>query len=62
MLAQEAPGGDATPLDTVLAADTRRAELLARAETAEDPQDIADIHTQLFDMEAHAAPARVRAA
>src|SRR5258706_3592706 len=58
MLAQEAPGGDATPLDTVLAADTRRADLLARAETAHDPHDIADIHTQLADMEAHVAPAR----
>src|SRR4051794_31596887 len=31
-IAQEAPSGTATPFDTVLAADTERAELLAEAE------------------------------
>src|SRR5258708_4187858 len=58
MLAQEAPGGAATPLDTVLAADRRRAALVAEAETAQDPHRIAEIHAQLVDMAAHAAPAR----
>ncbi|MBI3517695.1 MAG: ABC-F family ATP-binding cassette domain-containing protein [Proteobacteria bacterium] len=58
MLAQEAPGGAATPLDTVLDADRRRAALLAEAETAHDPHRIAEIQAQLVDMAAHAAPAR----
>ena len=31
-IAQDAPSGTATPFDTVLAADTERAELLAEAE------------------------------
>jgi ATP-binding cassette subfamily F protein 3 len=58
MLAQEAPGGAATPLDTVLAADRRRAALLDEAETAHDPHRIAEIQAQLVDIDAHAAPAR----
>ena len=33
-VAQEAPGGPETLLETVLAADTERASLLAEAETA----------------------------
>ncbi|HUA52362.1 MAG TPA: ABC-F family ATP-binding cassette domain-containing protein [Candidatus Sulfotelmatobacter sp.] len=58
MLAQEAPGGETTPLATVLAGDRRRAALLAEADTAADPHRIAEIHTELADIEAHAAPAR----
>ncbi len=61
LVAQEAPGGDATPLDTVLAAATERADLLAEAETATDPGRIADIHDRLADLGAHAAPARAAA-
>ncbi len=57
-VAQEAPGGDDTLIDWVLAADTERASLLAEAETATDPHRIADIHTRLADMNAYAAPAR----
>ena len=39
---------DETPLiDIVLAADTERHNLLLEAETAEDPQRIADIYTRL---------------
>jgi ATP-binding cassette subfamily F protein 3 len=57
-VAQEAPGGDITPLDAVLAADTERHSLLAEAETATDPHRIADIQTRLADLGAHAAPAR----
>ncbi len=61
MLAQEAPGGDITPLDTVLAADRRRAALLEEADSASDPTRIGELHAQLFDIEAHAAPARAAA-
>jgi ATP-binding cassette subfamily F protein 3 len=58
VLAQEAPSGPLSLLDTVLAADTERASLLAEAETATDPTRIADIHTRLIDIEAHSAEAR----
>ncbi|MEO0441894.1 MAG: ABC-F family ATP-binding cassette domain-containing protein [Pseudomonadota bacterium] len=57
-IAQEAPAGAANPLDTVLAADTERAELLAEAETADDPHRIAEIHERLNVIEAHSAPSR----
>jgi ATP-binding cassette subfamily F protein 3 len=57
-LAQEAPGGPESLLDTVLAADRERTRLLAEAETAEDPHRIAEIQTRLADIGAHAAPAR----
>jgi len=57
-LRQEAPGGQDSLLDTVLAADTERARLLAEAETATDPERIAEIHTRLNDIGAHAAPGR----
>jgi ATP-binding cassette subfamily F protein 3 len=55
---QEAPGGDGKLVDFVLAADIERASLLDEAETAQDPHRIAEIHTRLADIEAHAAPAR----
>ncbi len=57
-LAQEAPGGGATPFETVLAAATERAELLAEAEHANDPHRIADIHERLNAIDAYGAPAR----
>ncbi len=57
-VAQEAPGGEQTPLEAVLAADTVRADLLARADTVEDPMKISEIHTRLADIDAHAAPSR----
>jgi ATP-binding cassette subfamily F protein 3 len=57
-VAQEAPGGPETLLETVLAADVERAALLAEAETATDPGRIADIQTRLVDIDAHSAPAR----
>ncbi len=57
-VAQEAPGGDDTLIDWVLAADTERASLLAESETATDPERIADIHHRLADIHAHSAPAR----
>jgi ATP-binding cassette subfamily F protein 3 len=57
-LAQEAPGGDATPFETVLAAAEERAELLAEAEHAHDPHRIGEIHERLNAIDAHGAPAR----
>jgi len=58
VVAQEAPGGDTTPLDAVLAADTERTSLLAEAETTEDLSRISEIHDRLNDIDAYAAPAR----
>ncbi|AWZ00253.1 putative ABC transporter ATP-binding protein YheS [Rhodobiaceae bacterium] len=57
-VAQEAPAGPISLIDTVLAANTERASLLEEAETATDPHRIAEIQTRLADMNAHAAPAR----
>jgi ATP-binding cassette subfamily F protein 3 len=57
-VAQEAPGGDDTLIDWVLAADRERAALLAEAETASDPHRIGEIHIRLADIDAYAAPSR----
>jgi ATP-binding cassette subfamily F protein 3 len=57
-VAQEAPGGELTAIDVVLAADAERTRLLAEAETATDPSRIAEIHARLDAIGAHAAPAR----
>jgi ATP-binding cassette subfamily F protein 3 len=55
---QEAPSGPQTLLETVLAADTERARLLAEADSATDPHRIAEIHARLADIDAHTAEAR----
>lgn len=60
-VAQEAPGGPETLLDTVLAADGERLALLEEAEHASDPLRIADIQLRLADIGAEAAPARAAA-
>ncbi|HEX2887437.1 ABC-F family ATP-binding cassette domain-containing protein [Vineibacter terrae] len=57
-VSQDAPGGARSVLDTVLEADRERTALLAEAETATDPHRVAEIHTRLADIGAHAAPAR----
>jgi len=57
-LAQEAPGGDATPYDTVLAADRERAHLLAERDAEPEPLRAAEIETRLIEINAHTAPAR----
>ncbi len=57
-VSQEVPSGPETLIDTVLAADTERAALLAESETATDPGRIADIHTRLADIDAYSAEAR----
>lgn len=57
-VAQEAPGGPESLIDTVLAGDKERSDLLAEAETATDPHRIAEIQTRLADIDSHSAPAR----
>ena len=57
-IAQEAPAGTATPFETVLAADTERAALLARSRASHDPHRLGEIHERLNAIDAHAAPAR----
>ena len=59
-VAQEAPAGAATPFETVLAADTERAALLAEEEALHgtDAHHIAEIHERLNAIDAHTAPAR----
>ena len=57
-IAQEAPGGDATPFETVLAADTERAALMIESEDCHDPHRLAEIHERLIAIDAHSAPSR----
>jgi ATP-binding cassette subfamily F protein 3 len=57
-VAQEAPGNEISLIDTVLAADIERTNLLAEAETATDPGRIAEIHERLGDIQAHSAESR----
>jgi ATP-binding cassette subfamily F protein 3 len=60
-VAQEAPASEASLLDTVLAADTERAALLAEAEAAHDAHRIAEIQHRLADIDAWSAEARASA-
>ena len=60
-VAQEVPSSATSLLDTVLAADTERAALLAEAETAQDPARIAEIQTRLSDIDAWSAEGRASA-
>jgi len=57
-IAQEAPAGDATPFETVLAADTERAALMTEAERCEDLHRLGDVHERLNAIDAHSAPSR----
>ena len=57
-IAQEAPAGDATPFDTVLAADVERAQLMALSETEQDPDKLGDVYERLIAIDAYAAPSR----
>ena len=57
-VAQEVPSSETSLIDTVLAADTERAALLAESETATDPARIADVQTRLADIDAWSAEAR----
>ena len=58
LVAQDAPDGDASLVDTVLAADAERTALVAEAEDASDAARIAEIHARLADIDGYSAPAR----
>lgn len=60
-VAQEAPEGETSLLDCVLAADTERTQLLAEAETSHDAHRLAEVHDRLNAIDAHSAPARAAA-
>jgi len=57
-IAQEAPAGQETPFETVLAADTERAALMIESETVTDAHRLAEIHERLIAIDAHSAPSR----
>src|SRR5271167_4503664 len=57
-LAQEAPGGEASALGTVLTADHERAGLLAEREAGAEPLRAAEIEARLVEIDAHSAPSR----
>ena len=58
-IAQEAPAGDSTPFDTVLAADNERAALMIESEQEGlDHDRMAEVHERLIAIDAYTAPAR----
>ena len=57
-LAQEAPAGEATALDTVLAADAERTALMAESETCTDPDRLGTVYERLIAIDAYTADAR----
>ncbi|MBV7259308.1 ABC-F family ATP-binding cassette domain-containing protein [Erythrobacter crassostreae] len=57
-IAQEAPSGDTTPEEVVLAADTERAALLEESETCTDMDRLGDVHDRLLAIDAYSAPSR----
>jgi ATP-binding cassette subfamily F protein 3 len=57
-VAQEAPGGEQSLLEVVLAADEERAALLAELAAGPDAARAAEIHDRLIAIRADAAPAR----
>jgi len=59
-VAQEAPSGPASLLDTVLQGDPERLSLLHEAETA-DPTRLAEVHDRLIAIGAESAPSRAAA-
>ena len=60
-VAQEAPGGEESLLEVVLAADAERAALLAEEAAGPDPARLAEIHDRLIAIRADSAPARAAA-
>ncbi|MFO0996685.1 MAG: ABC-F family ATP-binding cassette domain-containing protein [Alphaproteobacteria bacterium] len=58
LTSQEAPNGEASLIDTVLAADKDLTRLHAEAAVANDPDHIAALHAELEDRSAHSAHAR----
>src|ERR1700731_2808974 len=57
-LAQEAPGGQASPLETVLTADDERTRLISEREAGAEPLRAAEIEARLVEIDAHSAPSR----
>ncbi len=57
-VAQEVPSSGISLLDTVLAADTERASLLAEADSATDAHRIAEVQARLTDIDAWSGEAR----
>ena len=57
-VAQEVPGNEVSLIDTVLAADLERANLLKESERATDAARISDIQTRLAEIDAWSAEAR----
>ena len=57
-VAQEAPSEETALVEIVLRADLERTRLMKEAETATDPNRIAEIQTRLVDIDAHSAEAR----
>ena len=57
-IAQEAPSGDLTPAEVVLASATERAALLEELETCTDMDRMGDVHERLLAIDAYSAPAR----
>ena len=54
---QEHPATPVSLIDTILAADIERAELIVRLDTAA-PEDLGDIYMRLIEIDADAAPSR----
>ena len=57
-VAQEAPGGPESLLDTVLTADQERSALLLAAESETEPHALGEIYTRLAAIDAYSAPSR----
>ncbi len=57
-VAQEAPGGDDSLIDTVLSSDSERLHLLEESEHEADPVRLGEIHARLQAVDAWSAPAR----
>jgi ATP-binding cassette, subfamily F, member 3 len=57
-IAQEAPSGNTTPEQVVLASATERAALLEELETCTDMNRMGDVHERLLAIDAYSAPAR----
>ena len=58
MVRQDIPETDTPLIDLVLAANEEMATLWHRAETEQDPNEIADIYQRLSDMDAYSAPSK----
>lgn len=57
-IAQEAPGGAESLLESVLNSNIELKELTEQAESETDPEKIAEIHMALADIDAYTAPSR----